>query len=92
MVIATITHPLVGYETETVVWARLLRQGDFQPTIASAYGLGHGWGGIWPSRESRLTHGVHHTPSGKLATMRPLLYLPGRLGSRLCAMRSMTSL
>ena len=47
-VIATITHPLVGYETETVVWARLLRQGLFQPTIASAYGLGRGWGGIWP--------------------------------------------
>ena len=47
-VIATITHPLVGYETETVMWARYLREGLFQPTIASAYGLGRGWGGIWP--------------------------------------------
>jgi hypothetical protein len=47
-VTATITHPLVGYETETVVWARYLREGFFQPTIASAYGLGRGWGGIWP--------------------------------------------
>ena len=47
-VVATITHPLVGYETETVVWARLLLEGSFQPTIASAYGLGRGWGGIWP--------------------------------------------
>jgi len=47
-VIATITHPLVGYENETVVWARLLEQGFFQPTIASAFGLGRGWGGIWP--------------------------------------------
>ncbi len=47
-VVATITHPLVGYETETVVWARYLREGLFQPTIASAYGLGRGWGGIWP--------------------------------------------
>ncbi len=47
-VIATITHPLVGYETETVVWARYLTRGFFQPTIASAYGLGRGWGGIWP--------------------------------------------
>jgi hypothetical protein len=46
--IATITHPLVGYETETVVWARYLREGLFQPTIASAYGLGRGWGGVWP--------------------------------------------
>jgi hypothetical protein len=47
-VIATITHPLVGYETETVIWARYLREGFFQPTIATAYGLGRGWGGIWP--------------------------------------------
>jgi hypothetical protein len=47
-VIATITHPLVGYETETVIWGRLLRQGLFQPTIATAYGLGRSWGGIWP--------------------------------------------
>src|SRR5271165_5925676 len=46
-VIATITHPLVGYETETVVWARYLAEGFFQPTIASAYGMGRGWGGIW---------------------------------------------
>jgi hypothetical protein len=47
-VIATITHPLVGYENETVVWVRYLDKGLFQPTIASAYGLGRGWGGIWP--------------------------------------------
>jgi len=47
-VIATITHPLVGYETETIVWTRLLGQGSFQPTIASAFGLGRGWGAIWP--------------------------------------------
>jgi hypothetical protein len=46
--IATITHPLVGYETETVVWGRLLRQGFFQPTVASAFGAGRGWGAIWP--------------------------------------------
>jgi hypothetical protein len=47
-VIATITHPLVGYENETVVWTRLLSKGEFQPTIATAFGLGRGWGGIWP--------------------------------------------
>jgi hypothetical protein len=47
-VIATITHPLVGYENETVTWMRYLSEGLFQPTIASAYGLGRGWGGIWP--------------------------------------------
>ena len=27
---------------------RYLSKGLFQPTIASAYGLGRGWGGIWP--------------------------------------------
>ena len=53
-VIATITHPLVGYENETVVWARYLRQGFFQPTIASAYGAGRGWGAISPFLIGRL--------------------------------------
>ncbi len=47
-ILATITHPLIGYENETVTWMRYVRQGLFQPTIASAYGLGRGWGGIWP--------------------------------------------
>ena len=47
-VTATVTHPLVGYETETVIWTRLLGNGSFQPTIASAFGLGRGWGAIWP--------------------------------------------
>jgi hypothetical protein len=47
-IVATITHPLIGYETEAVVWARYLREGFFQPTIASAFGLGRGWGGVWP--------------------------------------------
>ncbi|MCL2769874.1 MAG: hypothetical protein FWD42_07190, partial [Solirubrobacterales bacterium] len=47
-VTATITHPLVGYETETIHWWRYLREGFFQPTIATAYGLGRGWGGVWP--------------------------------------------
>jgi hypothetical protein len=48
MIVATATHPLTGYETEVVVWARYLREGFFQPTIASAFGLGRGWAGIWP--------------------------------------------
>ncbi|MCW3027227.1 MAG: hypothetical protein JWN81_438 [Solirubrobacterales bacterium] len=47
-VIATITHPLVGYENETVIWMRLLGKGSFQPTIASAVGLGRSWAAIWP--------------------------------------------
>jgi hypothetical protein len=48
MVIATVTHPLIGYENEAVVFVRYLGQGLFQPTIASAFGLGRSWGGIWP--------------------------------------------
>jgi hypothetical protein len=47
-IIATITHPLIGYETQTVSWMRMLLDDSFQPTIASAYGLGFGWGAIWP--------------------------------------------
>jgi len=46
--IVTITHPLVGYENETVVWTRLLSKAEFQPTVASALGAGRGWAGIWP--------------------------------------------
>jgi hypothetical protein len=46
--LATITHPLIGYETETAVWTRFLFRASFQPTIASAYGLGFGWSAIWP--------------------------------------------
>ncbi|MFI5004528.1 MAG: hypothetical protein ACHQE6_05890 [Solirubrobacterales bacterium] len=45
--VAAITHPLIGYDTQTVTWMRHLLQGYFQPTIASAYGLGRGWGEIW---------------------------------------------
>jgi hypothetical protein len=48
IVIATITHPLIGYENEAVVFVRYLGKGFFQPTIASAFGMGRGWGGIWP--------------------------------------------
>ena len=47
-IVATITHPLTGYETEAIIWARYLREGFFQPTLASAFGLGRGWGAIWP--------------------------------------------
>jgi hypothetical protein len=45
-VIATMTHPLIGYENEAVSWMRYLSEGYFQPTIASAYGLGRSWGAI----------------------------------------------
>ena len=48
LAIVTATHPLVIYETNTLVWAKLLGQGEFQATIATAFGLGRGWSGIWP--------------------------------------------
>jgi hypothetical protein len=71
-VIATITHPLVGYENETVIWTRLLGHGSFQPTIASAFGLGRGWGAIWPFVLA-AAGGV-----GLAAWATPRLRLPGR--------------
>jgi hypothetical protein len=46
-ILATATHPLIGYDTQSVTWMRHLLEGFFQPTIASAYGLGRGWGEIW---------------------------------------------
>ena len=48
-VIATITHPLVGYENETVVWTRFLEQGLLPADDRlGRTALGRGWGGIWP--------------------------------------------
>jgi hypothetical protein len=71
-VIATITHPLVGYENETVIWTRLLGNGAFQPTLASAIGLGRSWGAIWPFFLA-AAGGV-----GLAAWATPRLHLPGR--------------
>jgi hypothetical protein len=71
-VIATITHPLVGYENETVIWTRLLGKGSFQPTIASAFGLGRGWGAIWPFL---LAAGAAVVIAARAT---PRLLLPGR--------------
>jgi len=48
LVTATLTHPLVGYESETGIWSRLLTQGFFQPTVVSAFGAGRGWVAILP--------------------------------------------
>jgi hypothetical protein len=42
-VLATITHPLIGYETETAVWTRYATKGLFQPSILTAFGAGRGW-------------------------------------------------
>jgi hypothetical protein len=70
-VTATITHPLVGYETEVVIWERLLGKGSFQPTIASAFGLGRRWGAIWPfflAAGAGLTLAVRAMPRVRLSS------------------------
>jgi hypothetical protein len=46
-IVATVTHPLIGYETEAFKWASYMLEGNFQPTIATSLGLGRGWDGIW---------------------------------------------
>ena len=48
MVLATVTHPLVGYQPETAAWTRYAAKGFFQPTIVSAFGGGRGWVAVIP--------------------------------------------
>jgi hypothetical protein len=87
-VLATLTHPLVGYENETVIWGKLLlgnchvaagapaivgcQSEPFQPTIASAFGLGRSWGAIWP----------FVLAAGGALVFAARASAPGRLGSR----------
>jgi hypothetical protein len=47
-VTATLTHPLVGYESETGVWSRFLSKGFFQPTIVTAVNATRGWLAVVP--------------------------------------------
>ena len=42
-VLATVTHPLIGYETETVTWTRYLASHLFQPSIVSLFNGTRGW-------------------------------------------------
>ncbi len=70
-VVASITHPLVGYENEAVVWMRYVSEGFFQPTIASAFGAGRGWGAIWPfllAAGGGVVAAVWATPRLRLST------------------------
>lgn len=47
MVVATLTEPQSRLQ-DTAVWARDLRHGDLQFTLAGAAGTGHGWVGALP--------------------------------------------
>jgi hypothetical protein len=62
----------VGYENETVIWMRLRGKGSFQPTIASAVGLGRSWAAVWPFL---LAAGAAMLMAIRAA---PRLRLPGR--------------
>src|SRR4051812_1062060 len=45
MLTATLTFPLIGND-EVGFWAKLLGAANFEPTVATPLGAGHGWGGI----------------------------------------------
>jgi hypothetical protein len=47
MLTATLTFPLIG-NGDVGFWARLLDAANFEPTVATPLGAGHGWAGIAP--------------------------------------------
>ena len=47
MLTATLTFPLIGND-EVGFWAKLLDAANFEPTVATPLGAGHGWSGIAP--------------------------------------------
>jgi hypothetical protein len=47
MLTATLTFPLIGND-EVGFWAKLISAANFEPTVATPLGAGHGWEGIAP--------------------------------------------
>src|SRR4051812_2897716 len=47
MLTATLTFPLIGND-EVGFWAKLIDAANFEPTVATPLGAGHGWPGIAP--------------------------------------------
>jgi hypothetical protein len=47
MLTATLTFPLIGND-EVGFWAKLAGAANFEPTVATPLGAGHGWGGVAP--------------------------------------------
>jgi uncharacterized membrane protein len=47
MLTATLTFPLIGND-EVGFWWKLIDAANFEPTVATPLGAGHGWGGIAP--------------------------------------------
>jgi uncharacterized membrane protein len=47
MLSATLTFPLIGND-DVGFWTKLIEAANFEPTVATPLGAGHGWGGIAP--------------------------------------------
>jgi hypothetical protein len=47
MLTATLTFPMIG-DDDVGFWAKLIDAANFEPTVATPLGAGHGWGGIAP--------------------------------------------
>lgn len=47
MLAATLTFPLIGND-DVGFWAKLIVAANFEPTVATPLGAGHGWAGIAP--------------------------------------------
>jgi hypothetical protein len=47
MLAATLTFPLIGND-DVGFWTKLIDAANFEPTVATPLGAGHGWGGIAP--------------------------------------------
>jgi hypothetical protein len=47
MLTATLTFPLIGND-DVGFWAKLIDAANFEPTVATPLGAGHGWAGIAP--------------------------------------------
>lgn len=47
MLTATLTFPLIG-DNAIGFWGKLLKASNFEPTVATPLGAGHGWGAIAP--------------------------------------------
>jgi hypothetical protein len=47
MLSATLTFPLIG-DDDIGFWTKLIDAANFEPTVATPLGAGHGWGGIAP--------------------------------------------
>jgi hypothetical protein len=79
MLTATLTFPLIGND-EVGFWAKLVGAANFEPTLATPLGAGHGWTGIAPVLALALVGGCLAA-----ATLRPLPRVAGDVRQALIA-------